>query len=534
MALPPSSKIDSVAICATQKKWLNLPHTVIPATPGCAVLSGRLSSSKGWTRSPSRMLPFGLKLAWFALSLSGLIGCWAVLLPLAWAMQSYWGPIAYAVGITGLQGIFCLGLIWRMNPAYMPRAFCTTQVLVTGLATFFITGVLAAITTATTVYVAKPKQWSAQNDRTVLPWRYYYLFPMVFFPLLASVVHITFVIFFDTFEAYDGLNCVARPLWIRFLGFAGTPFIITIPCLWLTSVSALRVMRTHRHIRRARRSVEIIPNPDHFTTIPQRRSRPSIKTWATPPTPRAITAPSPAPSSIIRMSTEMRRQPISPVLREEKIRSYHLPFYAPSPEYVTASSGHRSRESNSFDTISSVSFAEMENKSKSTPRMLSQGTEDDDIMTPLRSQVGSRDGTTRSTRSIHNSDRISITQLAFGLRNELEDFTNNTDHSRYDSGDTETSATSEISTEPPVSEHRNPSELPSLVRSLILFQFAIIAIHLLSSITPIIDLISSSRKGSVPAAIGTQHVALLLAGWGPVFIFGPLSAVRSQLAFWRR
>ncbi|KAJ7881932.1 hypothetical protein B0H13DRAFT_2344866 [Mycena leptocephala] len=83
------------------------------------------------------MLPFGLKLAWFALSLSGLFGCWAVLLPLAWAIQSYWGPIAYAAGITALEGLFCLGLVWRMDPTKMPQAFCLVQVLGTGLATFF-------------------------------------------------------------------------------------------------------------------------------------------------------------------------------------------------------------------------------------------------------------------------------------------------------------------------------------------------------------------------------------------------------------
>ncbi|KAJ7127964.1 hypothetical protein C8R44DRAFT_616215, partial [Mycena epipterygia] len=78
----------------------------------------------------------------------------------------------------------------------------------------------------------------------------------------------------------------------------------------------------------------------------------------------------------------------------------------------------------------------------------------------------------------------------------------------------------------------------------------IIAIHLLSSITPLVDIISAS---AVPAPLGTQHVALLLAAWAPVFIFGesraralfcvsssvpccllgPLSAVRCQLAFWR-
>ncbi|KAJ7458174.1 hypothetical protein FB451DRAFT_585331 [Mycena latifolia] len=446
------------------------------------------------------MLPFGLKLVWFALSLSGLIGCWAVLLPLAWAIKSYWGPIVYAAGITALEGVFCLGLVWRMNPASLPKAFCIAQVLITELAVFFLIGVLAAITTATAFYVAKPKQWG-QDDNAVLPWRYYYLLPMLLFPLLASAVQVTFVVFFDTFDRADGLDCVAHPLWIRFLGYAGTPFLITVPCLWLSSVSVLRVIRTHKHIRRARRSVNF-EALDHFTIRPQRRkSRPALKTRTTPPTPVAITAPSPSPSSILRISREERRQAISPVLRQEKIMSFHLPFAPPSPEYMTASSGHRSQKSeDSFDTVSSVSFADMDVKNKSA-RPFEYTTEEDDVRTPLRS-FATPTGTTR--RDIASS--------------ESSDYLN------------ETPSVSELTTVHSQTEHRNPAELPPIIRSFLIFQFAIIAIHLLSSITPVIDIISSRPE---PMALGTQHVALLLAGWAPVAIFGPLSAVRCQFIFWR-
>ncbi|KAJ7763403.1 hypothetical protein B0H16DRAFT_493071 [Mycena metata] len=470
------------------------------------------------------MLSFGLKLVWFSLSLSGLIGCWAVLLPLARAIQSYWAPIAYAIGITALEGIFCLGLVWRMNPPNIPRAFCLAQVLISGLATFFVVGVLAALTTATTIYVAKPKQWGGQNDPFILPWRFYYLLPVMLFPLLASIVQITFVLFFDAFEPVDGLNCVARPLWIQLLGYAGTPYLVTIPCLWLTVVSTIRVTRTHGHIRRARRSVNI-ENLDSFTVIQQRKSRLSLKTGTTPPTPRAITSPSPTQSGVARMTSESHRQPVNAVLREERIKSFHLPFLPPSPDYMTADSGHRSRNSqDSFETVSSVSFAEMTSKSsKSTPA--GGSNEKDDIITPLRPVDNSPHGTTRSTRrssrSIHNSDRISITQLAFSMQN-----VDSTDTSQYFSY---SSRNSSISRKVPTpTEYRNPSKLSSIVRSLIIFQFAIICIHLLSSITPLIDIISST-----PTAFGTQHVALVLAAWAPVIIFGPLSAVRSRLAFWR-
>ncbi|KAJ7785271.1 hypothetical protein DFH07DRAFT_935052 [Mycena maculata] len=462
---------------------------------------------------------------------SSLIGCWAVLLPLAWALQSYWGPIAYAVGITGLEGIFCLGLIWNMNPANMPRAFCITQVLVSASATFFLVGVLVVMTTATTIYVAKPKQWDAQNATAILQWRFYYLLPLVLFPLLASIVHVIFVVFFDTFEASDGLNCIARPLWIRFLGYAGTPFLLTIPCLWLTLLSAIRVVRTHQHIRRARRSVNF-DNIDHFTTIPQRKSHQSLTT-GTPPTPRAITVPSPSSSYILRMASEARRQPISSVLRDEKIRNFHLPFPPASPEYITASSGHRSQRSeDSSDTNSSVSFAEMKSKS---PRPLGNlnDTEEEDITTPLRSFNGSLNNTTRNTRvssSIHNSDRISITQLAFSLRNG-EDLREDSDYFHYYSGETSWVSVPPIHSLTPLPRYRKTSELSSLVLSFIIFQFAIISIHLLSAITPLIDIVSA--KSRPPTELGTQHIALLLAGWAPVVIFCPLSAVRSQLIFWR-
>ncbi|KAJ7642056.1 hypothetical protein FB45DRAFT_1054395 [Roridomyces roridus] len=525
------------------------------------------------------MLAFGVKLVWFVLSLSGLIGCWAVLLPLARAIHCYWAPLVYAVGITALDGVFCLGLIWRLDPAKMPKAFCLTQVFVTGCATFLVVGLLAAITTWTFMYVAKPKQWG--SDAPVLPWQYYYLLPMLLYPLLASAVHVTVVIYFNTFQPFDGFACIVQPAWIRFLGFAGPPFLVTIPSLCLSIISTYRVWRTHRHIRRARRSINFDELADNFTALPQRRkSRPSLKppsSGSTPPTPYAITAPSPTPSSRVRMSKEVRRQPINPTLRHERIRSFHLPFVPPSPvaslgrassRYVTASSGHghHSHDSeDSFDTVSSVAFAEIEvvvkSKSKMTPPrfLLTAATtrdrdavEDAEMTTPLRSLAptpsDTPSGTTRSTngngRSVHNSDRISITQIALELRNALassegtEYYLNGTrttttgdDEDEEEEDEYDMVAGSDISKSPTPAtpQHRKPPELPSLIRSLLIFQFAIIAIHFLCAITPLVDLATPT-----PAAIGTQHVALLLAGWAPVFIFAPLSDVQRQIWPWRR
>ncbi|KAJ7644975.1 hypothetical protein FB45DRAFT_899088 [Roridomyces roridus] len=475
------------------------------------------------------MLALGLKLAFFALSLLGLIGCWAVLLPLAWATKSYWAPLVYAVAILELNGVFCLGMIWRMDPTVTPRAFCIAEVLVTGCGTFVIIGLLAAITTWTFVYVSKPKEWA---EVPVLPWRFHYLLPMLLFPLLASAVNITVVVFFysNTTEPFEGLNCVVRPPWIQFVGFAGTPFIVTIPCLWLTALSIIRLRRTLQHIRRARHSLDQEHTP----------SQASPKSGLTPPTPRAITVPSPSASTLARMSRSERQQPnISGSLSLRHERAITLDTPSPvtsgststssgSGRYFTASShvssypstrSSRSRRSDrSFDTVSSVVFAPR--RAPRTLDTLSEGvglTQTVPVppmptLPPIASNSNSNisRGTTRSSSlafSIQNHDRISVNQITL-------------DENRDGPYETLSTLTDKSPATRP-SRGANLPELPSLVIRLLVFQIAIIATHFLSFITPFVDAISFTRSGgtAAPASVGTQHVALVLAGWVPVFVF---------------
>jgi hypothetical protein len=85
------------------------------------------------------MLPWVLKIVWFALSLSGmyldlseitthhskgLLGCWIVLVAFGSAVRCLWAPLLYCIGATILEGVFCLGMIWKMDPRLMPTAFC--------------------------------------------------------------------------------------------------------------------------------------------------------------------------------------------------------------------------------------------------------------------------------------------------------------------------------------------------------------------------------------------------------------------------
>ncbi|KAG1731601.1 uncharacterized protein EDB91DRAFT_1252039 [Suillus paluster] len=65
---------------------------------------------------------------------------------------------------------------------------------------------------------------------------------------------------------------------------------------------------------------------------------------------------------------------------------------------------------------------------------------------------------------------------------------------------------------------------------LILFQMAFFITQFLAALSTIIDVAMDRPK---PTPFGTQHVALVLVGWGPSIVFGHLPAVRRKLLFWR-
>ncbi|CAK5267157.1 unnamed protein product [Mycena citricolor] len=501
-------------------------------------------------------LPLGLKVAWLALSGSGVISCWAVLIPLAWRMQSYWGPVGYALGVTVLEGAFILGMSRRgLDPQRSPVGVCLAQVLVIGFSTFFIAGILAALTTATTMHIAKPKRWGPGSDVNVLRWKSHYILPVLLFPVLASAVQSTLVLFSATFGEEDSLTCIPSPLWLRFVGYAGTPLLITLPCLWLTCLSAWRIWRTHRHISRSRRSIQF-DNLDKYTVVPPRRrpskheskSGASRSTGTRPPTPRAVTFPSPPVSSTIRMTREPRRQPTSLAVREKRMKSFHLPFVPSSlgggnsSRRTSSDALHSHPCDESFGTISSISFAEM----KPAPAV-TRGTSADVSPTPLRSiplsesPLNNTERTPTSIRDNGDGRRSSIMEIArFVYHSEprrqsseaeavSRDKSTPARSSRISQSDSDwQDVTSEIFSDATTSDlaasspelgyhwqYHQPSKLSPLLRNIVIFQFAIIATHILSVITPLVDLSRTS-----PSEFGTQHVALVLAAWIPVVVFG--------------
>ncbi|KAH0834860.1 hypothetical protein J3R83DRAFT_10488 [Lanmaoa asiatica] len=79
-----------------------------------------------------------------------------------------------------------------------------------------------------------------------------------------------------------------------------------------------------------------------------------------------------------------------------------------------------------------------------------------------------------------------------------------------------------------------PPPKPSLVPviwQLILFQMVFFTTQCLAALSTIIDV---AQHLPTPTPFGSQHIALVLVGWGPVAIFGHLPAIRRQLMFWKK
>ncbi|KAJ3514092.1 hypothetical protein NLJ89_g2571 [Agrocybe chaxingu] len=114
--------------------------------------------------------------------------------------------------------------------------------------------------------VLKPKTWS--DGRSALKWRNMYGIPIVMLPVVATAIHVALIFKFDAVQPADDLHCDTNdPLWIRFLGYAGVPFLLSLPSFYLAVRSIMRVIKTNQHLQRARSDSD-----DAFTSAPQSRS----------------------------------------------------------------------------------------------------------------------------------------------------------------------------------------------------------------------------------------------------------------------
>ncbi|KAH9916724.1 uncharacterized protein BXZ73DRAFT_53622 [Epithele typhae] len=307
------------------------------------------------------MLAFGIKVAWFSLSLAGLLGSFTALPAFAQALDGYLIPILYFLYNLVLQALFCLGMIWKMNPAEMPHGFCILQPILMGVSWNSLVSLTAWMSITLSLSIFRASGDVLSYTRRYRQWRWtYMLFGLL--PLAALVAYIILALKFGAIRQADGMNCDANdPVWVRLLSYAGAPLLLAFPSLLMVTSATFRLyIRTsyHRH--------SFIRSRDNFTHVPIRRQpkqRPShpwqeakssneIDMAALSPTDtgrsaeNASVTPSgtivgdfeviPTPPDSISSSARARmiagRAPVSPGAMKPGMR-YHLPFqwHPPSP-----------------------------------------------------------------------------------------------------------------------------------------------------------------------------------------------------------
>ncbi|KAF8180420.1 hypothetical protein BJ912DRAFT_981261 [Pholiota molesta] len=417
--------------------------------------------------------------------------CWIVLWAFGRAVNMKWGPVMYCIGNTLLQGIFCLGMIYKMDPYQMPRAFCIAQTVMISF----------AFSLATSLTVLKPKTWG-EGERA-LQWKNIYAVPTIAFPLLASIVNIVLILKFDSVQPSDDMHCDSTsPEWVRLVGYAGLPFIMAWPALYLSIKSIIRISKTNRHLQRAR------PISDDFNPVPPRRQSTQL-----PPsvfTPPAPTRPTPA----------ARREAIQPGIASPALsaRKFHLPFKAPG----AAAAGYApKRTSSSLATadgplVDDASSA-MSRVSVSFPTFVNPDAPPLVVGKEDLEEIDWEDGSSQG-KGTRNSEQATMLEEEEDEDDEDGDVVAKEEYVMSFSGDSTCAPRPASMLHQQKSRRQTPNLAPAVWR-IILFQVAFTSIQCWLERTP--------------APLGTQHFALLLAAWGPVIVFGHLPAVRRNLIPWR-
>ncbi|KAK7683204.1 hypothetical protein QCA50_013877 [Cerrena zonata] len=258
------------------------------------------------------MLPFGLRIAWFTLSLSGLLSSWVALPAFISHAQSLWLPVLYSIANTVLQGMFCLGMIWKMDPSLMPHAFCEAQTALIHAAWTSIAGVCLLSTSSAAKFAhTGPLQWFPFLNRYDTHIRIIFLGVL---PALVFVLQLAILSGLNVDIAADGVFCDAsNPAWVRLLGYAGIIPFIAIPSLCLSAAALVLALR---NLLSQRTDSDF---HDNFTPLPtSHRSRQSS---------RAFTPESRSDGS---QATEHVRAASAPILTpsRQSLRSQTPSFYA--------------------------------------------------------------------------------------------------------------------------------------------------------------------------------------------------------------
>jgi len=383
------------------------------------------------------------------------------------------------------------------------------------LGLYIIGGFCLSFCIATSLHILKPKQWG--DISKAFRWRLEYYFPVIVFPLVAIAVRIVLILKYDAVQPFDGLHCDAtHPLWVRVGNNVFPALFMLAPTSCMSIYSTRHVIRTLRHVQRARRDENEIPRQ-------MRRERQSGHHSFKQSGP-VVHDRDDAPSS--------GRQPIDPALpvKVESTRrlSFHLPFFrnlqsisqtltpppsSPNPSPGPYDDGRASVASSSFPT-----FAPVIDKPHLYPN---RQPNENDIADGSRTWIEDSEDSCAPT-SLEGHDTSEALEL--DVKNQDDD--DGTFRLSYRENANTPSRISHLAYIP-----LSTPQIRQLLICQIFFPISIL-------ITVIIIIVEAITHREGPRPINTQDAVQLIHAWLGAIAFGSSRTIRieivSGLAFWKR
>ncbi|KAI0341468.1 hypothetical protein BDW22DRAFT_306972 [Trametopsis cervina] len=496
------------------------------------------------------MLPFGWKVVWFVLSVSGLLSSWIVL-PIYQRLflVPIWMLVLYGTANTVLQVIFDIGLAWKMDPLRMPHAFCIAQSSLTHTSWSALAGLCTIMSISTASVVLKHSQLNkAFVIASSIPSR---IFLTLLFPATIFGLNLGLSLRFDAIQPTHTLGCdVTQYIWIRLFGYAGTSLILVIPSFFLSCFTATRLMRAasvHTPTE-APAPFRGMYNNSTLTSLPNRRRRRpldgemsvQLNIHTTSPASGGKPSPRLTPSSL-RMSKallpETGRARSGSKHSRYNSSTDHGAFQAPVP------AGSRSASALSqFTTQSRISSIQVQDRSRhasyqgppspiifnSPSRAESQYHAVLFPVTPTSPNNGGPD---------NEKDDSSLQIRPYDI--DLNDLDDAVSGPLRWAKDSDRDSPSKVAYDYAVAEDEEPGayafpphprirrssgqppwidDLPESdprLRRTVVFQLLLSLTQVLAAISTLIDIFSGR---TTPTRLGTQHVALLLIAWMPALL----------------
>ncbi|KAH7907573.1 hypothetical protein BJ138DRAFT_1137485 [Hygrophoropsis aurantiaca] len=356
-----------------------------------------------------------------------------------------------------------------MNPLLMPKSFCLAQTFLIYYAAYSLCGVCAAFTFATAGSVLWPSSLVTTAASSTLAWRKSYYLPILVFPIASIAISVPILLKMNAIQPTDDMHCDASRP--EWGRFLGYAGITMILSIPCFFLSAAAAYRVFKmHLNQQRSGFKLSGDVTGMQSTRLGRS-PSTNTlnWVNSPSGKL------SPPDNVDMDWIRYDQTIHSA--DEEIGTTENTYESFSPQWRSPTSApfiYPSPQSNMSPRSADALRWDMQ---KNGPIPASE------------SRFGSEIG-----HKPTNSLPFSAISRGTGSQRQV-----------------------------------SRSLAPAIWR-LILFQMAFFTIQFLAALSTIIDVATNKPT---PTPFGSQHVALLLVGWGPSFVFGHLPVVRRQLMFWK-